>query len=263
MNIVEDARRVFDTARDREVPFKAASFAHYALASLVPLLIVVLAVFSYLGVADTFASMLQSRVPSNVGQILQRVLTAENGRGVAGLIGLLLALWSGLKVFRGLSVAFTDVYDVGADPTLFEKFRDGTIVLGLVLLAFGVLTATGIILRYASVPVPFPRLVGNVVAVIAILISLLPLFYVLPPVPVTVRQILPGATFAAVGWVLLLVAFTIYAGQAGKYAVYGFLGAILLFILFLYFGGIVLLVGAVINVVLERPTPLARLHRRR
>lgn len=52
---------------------------------------------------------------------------------------------------------------------------------------------------------------------------------------------------AVVGFVILRVAFAAYAGVAGQYLAYGFLGAVLLFLLWLYFGALVLLFGAVVN----------------
>ena len=263
MSVVGDARRVIDTTRDRNVPFMAASFAHYALASLIPLLLVAVAVLSYVGAADAFIAAVRSSLSSGGATVLERVLAGSRGRGVAGAVGFVLALWSGLKVFRGLSTAFAEVYDTGSDPSLLQQVEDGVIVLGLVLLAFGLLAGTALALTFGSFPVPYPRLVGNLLAVVAVAVAFLPLYYVLPPVPVTVRHVLPGTVFAAVGIVVLQAAFTFYAGRAGRYAAYGILGAIVLFVLFLYFAGIVILVGAVLNVVLERPTPLATMHRRR
>ncbi|ESP89242.1 ribonuclease BN [Candidatus Halobonum tyrrellensis G22] len=252
-----------DTARDREITFMAASFAHYALASLIPLFVVVIALLSYVGAAGAVVSAVESNVPESVAGVLQPLLSAEAGHGAAGVVGLLLALWSGLKVFRGLSTAFAEVYDTGDTPSLVDELKDGVVVLGLILLAFVLLSATSIALTYGSFEVPFPRVVGNLTALVVVAVALLPLYYVLPPVPVTVRHTLPGAVFTAVGWLLLQIAFRIYASGATRYQAYGLLGALVLFVLFLYFAGIILLVGAVVNVVLARPTPLATLPRKR
>jgi membrane protein len=241
----------------------AASFAHYAFASLVPLLLLAMVALSYLGLAGAFVDLVRSSLSASGATLLERALTAERGRGIAGAAGLLLSLWSGLKVFRGLSTAFARVYDAGSDPSLFDELKDGVVVLGLVLLAFGLLAGTGLALAFVTFGVPYPRLVGNLLAVVAVAVALLPVYYVLPPVPVTLRHVLPGTAFAAVGVVLLQVGFTYYAGEASRYAAYGLLGAVLLFVLFLYFAGIVLLLGAVLNVAIERPTPRATLTKRR
>ncbi|MHB9288269.1 YhjD/YihY/BrkB family envelope integrity protein [Halobacteriales archaeon Cl-PHB] len=80
----------------------------------------------------------------------------------------------------------------------------------------------------------------------------MPLFYVLPPHSVSVGAAIPGAMLTAVGWLLLRIGFGLYVRQAGSYAAYGFLGGVLLFVSFLYLAALVLLVGAGVNVALER-----------
>jgi membrane protein len=121
-----------------------------------------------------------------------------------------------------------------------------------VLLAGVVLPSTvAVSLSFVGFWAPYPTLLGDVLALVVLVPAFVPLYYVLPPTPVTVRHAIPGAVFAAVGWVLLQVAFFHYAGSAGRYAAYGFLGAVLLFVTFLYFGAIVLLAGVVLNLVVD------------
>lgn len=263
MTISSDARRVVDTFRDRDITFMAASFAHYALASLIPLLVVVLAILSVFGAAGTVVQLIQSNAPESVAGILEPLLSASAGHGVAGIAGLTLTLWSGLKVFRGLSTAFAEVYDTGTTPSLVQELKDGILVLGLILVAFVLLGGTSIALTYGSFGLRFPGVVGNLIALVVLVLALLPLYYVLPPIPVSVRHALPGTVFTAVGWLVLQIVFRLYATGASRYQAYGLLGMVVLFVLFLYFAGIILLVGAVVNVVVERPTPLATLPRKR
>ena len=241
----------------------AASFAHYALASLIPLFVVAVAVLSYFGAAGTVVQAIQANVPESVAGVVQPLLSADSGHGAAGVLGFLFALWSGLKVFRGLDTAFAEVYDTGDTPSLTKELKDAVIVLGLILLAFVLLAGTSVAVTYGSFNVPLPGVVGNVITLVVLFVAFLPLYYVLPPMPVTVRHPLPGAAFAAVGWLVLQIVFRSYASSASRYQAYGILGAVVLFVLFLYFAGIVLLVGAVINVVVDRPTPLATLPRKR
>ena len=263
MTIPNDVRRVVDTSRDREITFMAASFAHYALASLIPLFVVAVAILSLFGAAGTVVQAIQSNVPENAAGVVEPLLSANAGHGAAGVLGLAFTLWSGLKVFRGLSTAFAEVYDTGDTPSLVQELKDGIVVLGLILVAFVLLAGTSVAVTYGSFGVPFPAVIGDLIALLVLTLAFLPLYYVLPPVPVTVGHALPGAVFAAVGWLVLQIAFRFYASNASRYQAYGILGALVLFVLFLYFAGIVLLVGAVVNVVRDRPTPLATLPRER
>jgi len=252
MTAVETGRSIVRRFREENVPFMAASIAYYAIASVVPLLAVALAVLSVFGATGLLIDALRSSLSPSGEEVLNRILTDTRGHGAVGVLGFLFALWSGGKVFRGLSIAFTEVYDSASEESLPVNVAKSLLVLGLLLGAAVLLSATSVLLTYVQFRVPYPALLGNLAALLALVVAFLPLYYVLPPVSVSVRHALPGTVFAAVGWVLLQVGFFYYAGTAGRYAAYGLLGAVLLFVTLLYLAGVVLLVGAVLNVVLAR-----------
>lgn len=230
--------------------FKAAGIAFYAVASLVPLLVVALAVLSVFGAADTLVSALQSQLSERGQRLLERVLSTTRGRDVAGVLGALFTLWSAMKVFRGLSIAFAELYGRESELSLLDQLENGLLVLGGILAAVVVLSATTALLVRVPFQVPYPTVVWNTLATLVLVFVLLPMFYVLPPIPVAVKHALPGAAITAVGWALLQLGFFFYAQNAGAYAAYGLLGAVLLFVTFLYFAALVLLVGAAVNVAL-------------
>jgi membrane protein len=252
MSVLGTGRGIVETIREEDVPFMAASIAYYAVASFVPLLVLALALVSAVGARETLIEALRSVLSASGSEVLNSVLSDMGGHGVAGALGAVLALWSGSKVFRGLTVAFDDIYSRQSDHSLVDQLKKSVLALVTLLLGFALLSALGVTLAFVDIPVQYPTLAGNVVAVVVLSLAFLPVFYIMPPTDVTVRHALPGAVVAAVGWVLLQIGFYYYAGSAGKYAAYGILGAFLLFITFLYFGAIVLLVGAVVNVALDQ-----------
>jgi membrane protein len=129
----------------------------------------------------------------------------------------------------------------------------------LIVLAVALVVAVGYVLRMPSVAelVPLPNLVGTLVLIAGLVVAFLPLYYVLPPVEMTVREAIPGAVVAAVGWVILQVLFRFYLSQAGKYQAYGVIGTVLLLLTWLYFAGVLVLLGAIVNSVLGGRSPLA------
>lgn len=251
MSVVDTLREVVEIVRTEDVPFKAAAITYYAIASFIPLLAVALAVLSLFGAADALVEALRANLSQSGAEVLNQVLTGTRGAAAAGVIGLLVTLWGAIKVFRGMIIAFDGIYRVGSDLSLLGQVKKSLVTLGILFLGFALLSATSVALAYLTFPIPSPELVGNAIAVVVLALAFLPIYYVLPPVSVTVRHALPGTVVAAIGWVVLQVAFFYYAQSAGSYAAYGFLGAVLLFITFLYFGAIVLLLGAVVNVALE------------
>ncbi|SFK73264.1 membrane protein [Halogranum rubrum] len=257
MSLIQTGRSVVDVVRKRDVTLMAAGVAHYALASLLPILVLSVALATYFGgeaLVDTIIQRLGDVLSESGQTVLRRALSGSTGRVGASVISLLLTLWSGLKVFRGLSVAFSEVYGEHTSPSLLEQVRDGLLVMALVVVAFALMVAVGVVITYVDLPFGYPRLAGALVLLVTLVVVFIPFYYVLPPVSVDVREILPGTVFAAVGMILLQVTFLVYTQGASKYAAYGFLGAILLFVTWLYFGSILMLVGGVINAVLNRRT---------
>ncbi|GAA0249459.1 YihY/virulence factor BrkB family protein [Haladaptatus pallidirubidus] len=104
--------------------------------------------------------------------------------------------------------------------------------------------------------VPFIELLNPIVLVVALVISFFPMYYLFPSVETTPRGVLPGTVFAAVGWTALQGLFQIYVQVVGSSAS-GVLGAVLLLVTWLYFSGLVLLIGAVLNAVLSHRTETA------
>lgn len=249
--VLGTVREVVERVREQDVRFRAAAVTYYALASFLPLLIVAVAVLSLVGAEDALIGMLRGSLSGNVVGVLDEALQQTSGRGGAGAVGFLVAVWSATKVFRGLSVAFDKIYGDERELSLLDQLRQAIVVLAFLLLAVAVASATGIATAYVPVDVPFAGLLWNVLGLLGLAVGLLPLYWALPPRSVTVRHALPGALVAALGWVLLQFGFSIYAQNAASYAAYGFLGALLLFVLFLYVAAVVLLVGAVVNDTVE------------
>lgn len=246
------ARNAIRVARDRELTFMAAGIAHYALASIVPLLLLALSLGSILGgeeFVENLVASLAARLPEGGETLLAEAFVGMQGQVGAGIVGLAAALWSGSKVFRGLTVAFSAVYDRRGSPSLVTQLLKAVLVLGLVVLAVAAMEATGVIVSRVPLPFANPTLVGSALLFVSLVLLLLPIYYVMSPVPVAVREVLPGTLFGAAGFIALQVGLLYYAGNAAEYRALGALGAILLFVVWLYFGGVVLLLGAVINYV--------------
>jgi YihY family inner membrane protein len=247
---------VVAAVRSDQVTFIAASLAYYAFVSLLPLLLLAVAAASLFGgpeLADAVAARVSAALGEQAGALVVDALTSSAGRSGATAVGLAVLLWSGLKLFRGLDVAFATVYRLPGPGSLLEQVRDGLTALGAVGVGVGVTVVVGAaIARFESVlgAVPLVNAVGTLVLVFSLTLALFPLYYVVPDQPVGVREALPGALFAAVGWTALQTGFRVYAANAGSFQAYGVLGGALLLVTWLYFGGLILLIGGVLNAVL-------------
>ncbi|MFB6219477.1 MAG: YihY/virulence factor BrkB family protein, partial [Halobacteriaceae archaeon] len=235
-------------ARDRQVQFLAAAVAYYAFVSLVPLALLAVAVGTALGgerLAAAAATAAGGLLTPTGQALLRDALVAPTGRGPATAAGLVVLLWSGLRLFRGLDTAFSQVYGVDTPEPLPRQLLDAGIVLAAVAGAAAVVVVVGgVVPALGVLAVPWLPLFAGLVG------AFLPVYYVFPDTVVTVHEALPGAVFAAAGWTALTEGFRLYVGVAGGAELYGVLGGVLLLVTWFYAAGTVIILGAVLNAVL-------------
>ena len=255
--IVRVTRQTIRGVRDDRITFIAASLAYYAFVSLIPLMLLAVVGASLFG-GEEFALSLANRAAGafgpEAGRLVRETLANTAGQAGAGVVGTAVLLWSGLKLFRGMDVAFSTVYGSPLPDSILAQVRNGVVTLGAVGVGIAVTVAVGVALAVLDptlvvANVDLANVLGNLLLVAGLTVAFLPLYYFLAG-KVTVREALPGALFAAVGWTALESGFRFYAAKAGAYEGYGVLGAVLLLVTFLYFGGLILLVGVVLNAVL-------------
>ncbi|WP_225917823.1 YihY/virulence factor BrkB family protein [Halobaculum rubrum] len=253
---VSFAREIVARTSEENVTFLAAGVAYYAFVSLLPAAVLALVIAVTVGGQQLAAAVVDAsaNVLTASGQeLLVTALIDGPGQGSATLISLPLTLWGALKVFRGLDIAFSQVYGIEGAVGLADQLRDSLVVAASVGGSLGAMILLGAVV--AVVDVVAVAVVANALALPALLsAAFLPMYYVFPDTDVTLRDVLPGAVFAGVGWTVLRVAFQAYVefaggSSGGEGTVYGVLGAVLLFVTFLYFGATLVLVGAVVNVV--------------
>jgi YihY family inner membrane protein len=246
---IDVGRDVFSAVRSQQVTFLAASIAYYMFVSLLPLLLLGLAIASLVGsqaFADRVITAVGTALTPDAADLLRGALTNAAGRGGATVLSLVVMLWGGLKVFRGVDVAFSTVYGTSDEASFLDSVADGFVALAgiaLALVGFAVVGSLGAIFGV--------NLALSGLALVPILVvAFLPLYYLFPDTEITLREALPGTVFAALGWTALATGFSLYASVAGGFQLYGVIGGVLLLVTWFYFAGNVLLVGAVLNAVL-------------
>ncbi|WP_458209319.1 YihY/virulence factor BrkB family protein [Haladaptatus sp. NG-SE-30] len=247
------ARELVSTIRENHISFYAASFAYYAFVSILPMLLLLFVVVSTLRGEELARAVIQqvaTLTPTGRG-LIRNALTSSSGRLEVSIISLLTLLWSAVKVFRSLDFAFSLIYDATTEPTFLDQLRDGGVVLVTMAVAFVLMVVVNIPTELFSIPVPVDEFLSQLELFAGLVLAFFPMYYILPPVSLSIREALPGTFVAAGGWLVLQVGFQLYAGVATQYTTYGILGAVLLFVIWLYIAGIVLLVGACVNVVLS------------
>ncbi len=249
---VELTSQVLRRAQDEQVTFLAAGIAFYAFLSIFPILLLALAIGSLVGgevFAETIVGQISDVLTPQTETVLAEALEIETGRGGASVIGLLVLLWGSLRVFRGLDIAFSRIYTDSPNPDFLTTIRNAILVFGVIAAAVLALLAVRAYVHLFDLPQSVVYLSPFLVFV-TLVIVFFPMYYVFPNTPQTAWAVLPGAAFAAFGWTLLGELFGIYAANAGTYALFGLIGAVLLLLVWFYIAAVIILVGAIINAVL-------------
>ncbi|PGF14781.1 hypothetical protein CP556_00705 [Natrinema sp. CBA1119] len=235
--------------QEKNVTFMAAGIAYQAFISLIPLLVLVFFLVSFVGdeaLAQQVSSTTEGFLPESGQIILEDGIEGDTGSVGTSIIGLVALVWGSLKIFRGLDTAFSEIYASTEENSLVDQLQDGAVVFGTIGVALVAAAMTTI--AFAFFPnIPFLGVLNPLLLVVGLTIAFLPMYYFFPDVDVSAREVLPGVIVAAVGWAALQALFQIYVAISSSSESAGPIGAILLLLTWLYFGGLILLVGGVVN----------------
>lgn len=267
------------------IPFLASALTFDALLAAIPLLLLVLVALTHIAqlspgsTAQDLHQLFQRVVPAWAGpdgqgpfaRVEQFLLGFTRARAAISLYALPLFLWFSTRLFASIRTSLTLVYDVPRRPTgqhvvllyLKGKARDaGMVILTLVLVVGNAVLSGGLKVlnaRGEQLIQTLPGLgffVGSVgqfiTEALAFAFSLL-LFYMVyrhaSPRRLPRRAALAGSLFAAVlfeiakrlyGWYL------VHLAVVNRFSADANLGAIILFVGWLYYTALVFLLGAVV-----------------
>ena len=247
----------------------SAGIAYYALQSLIPLILGFIAIGSFFlrdgQVRQNFEIGLQSAIPASVSNVIdlnKLIDQLAEGASVAGLISVIILLWTGSGIFDQLIYATNKAFDVEKDErNFFFKLALRMLFLvglgGLLLLAFGTSFITRLIFDakiaiFGISPSNFSFILPIISYALPILLQIiiLALLYRFGPARKDLKwkPILIGAVIGGLLLELLKAGFSLYVsvfgGAEGAAKTYGTLGGIIVFLLFIYLVAAVMLIGA-------------------
>jgi membrane protein len=287
LTVTELARRIWTEIREDELFGRAAQLSYYFLLALFPALIVLTAamgLFSVQNYMPELMNYLHKVLPEDALSMMERFLdqvASGSGANILSLGGLG-ALWASSSGVTAIMDALNVVYDVKEDSRPFWRVRLTAAVLTLGLAGF-VIFAMTLVLYGPRIGTWVADLVGlgpafvlawNVLqwpAVAALMLFVIGMvYYACPDIEQNWRWVTPGSAFAFGMWVIVSLGFKIYVDNFGGYnKVYGSIAGVIVLMLWLYWSGMVLLIGGEINAQIEhaaterqQPTAAETTHER-
>jgi len=244
------AKRVYAEFSEKNVTFIAGGIAYNAFISLAPMIVLLFLIVSAAGggLEQRVVDAASTWLPGPIADVFTELFQGDQSVGGASVIGIVVLIWGTLKIFRGLDTAFSEIYETDDTNSFVDKIKDGLVVFGALVVAVVATVGTSAVFAVLSDTIPFIGLLTPVVLLCGLVVAFFPMYYVFPDADLTPREVLPGVVFAAVGWAALQGLFHVYLTFSDPSAG-SFFGGVIVVVTYLYFSGLVLLFGAVINAV--------------
>ncbi|WP_249872592.1 YihY/virulence factor BrkB family protein [Oceanobacillus saliphilus] len=253
--------------QENNVTLLAASLAYYFLLAVFPLLIVAFAIIPYFNIrAEDAMSFIASIVPGELASIFEDniVSLVETPRGGLLTVGIIGALWSASNGINAFIKASNQAYDVEETRSfVVTRFIAFTltismilaVVIAILLPVFGdvILGFLVTLLGISSDMTVLLQILRYVISILVITALLMALYHVAPNKKIPFKHIIPGALTASILWQVISFGFSIYISNFGNYsATYGSLGGIIVLMIWFFLTGVILLIGAIINVMYHK-----------
>ena len=241
---------------------KAAAMTYFAIFSIFPFLLLLISLLSFFidsrSAQEQVIGLLSEFLPAGATGIQGIIEGVVAARGVAAGFGIVLLLWGALGWFQAIDRGVNEMW-VSSGTRSFLKGKLFALAMiaaiGFVmLLSWAANIAVGILMSFATSiiggsAVLWDSAVWGLTVVLMFIVFLL-LYRFSPMCDLTWGDVWRGALVTAVIWSVLRSAFAIYVIQYADYSsLYGPIGAVIVFLLWLYLAHIVILFGAALTYV--------------
>jgi membrane protein len=239
-------------------PHLAAMIAYFALLSFVPLMFLSLSLLGLTGRADESSFLvreIKKTLPGTpINRIIDLVHNVQDNAATLGIIGGAALLWAALSLFSVLESAFNIVYGRPNRTFLRGKGLAFVLMVGSLVTLFVALLAGS--LGVAVVREYAPGFISNsatayvvsiAVSLAGVFLFLLSCYYLLPNEDMSVREVLPGAVFAAIVLEATFQVLPLYQRYADLNPGLRAFGAPAILLVWLYVMANVIVLGSEIN----------------
>lgn len=256
---------------DDDIFALGAQLAYYMVLSFIPFLMFLMTLvgFSHLN-SDAVLNLLSNVMPTEAFNLIQSTVIEIVDREQTGLlwISIALAIWvssSGFKaVIKGLNKAY-GVKETRSYIKLKLISMIYTILLALIVIATLFLFVFGDVIGDFFIKVlehpEFIYYIWNMLRYVVVILIMILFFMFLYNATPCVRlgwlEVIPGAVITTLGWISISYIFAYYVNIFSNYSrLYGSLGAVFMFMTWMFITSMILILGGEINAVLAEKNRL-------
>jgi membrane protein len=248
-----------------------AALAYYALFSMAPLLVLIVAVSGLvLGPAAArgeVVTRMEGLVGPDAAHMLEGMITRVSSPSsgiIATLVSLITILLGASGVFGQLQASLNRIWDVpptsrGVRGLVRQRLASLGIIVGIGILMVASLVLTAALAAVQEVLAQYLPVVGPLLPSLNFGLSLLVtsalfamIYKVLPDVPMSWGDVWIGAFATALLFTVGKTLIGLYLGRAGTASVYGAAGSLVVLLLWVYYSAQILFIGAELTEVYSR-----------
>ncbi len=263
--MLKDLKQLVSRAIDDDITALAAQLAYNLLLSFLPFLLLLLTMLGYsdLQSKDVLIYLRQIMPKSAFDLIYTTVIDIVDSRnGNLLSLSILGVIWSGSSGFRAIIIGLNKAYDEKetrpywktlAISILFMIGLAAVIIVAVALVVFGQMIGN-LITEHLHLSSEFRvnwDIIRYLITLCGMVFVFAALYHFTPCRRLTWKEVMPGATFSTLGWLISSLGFAYYVNNFNNYSsVYGGIGAVIVLMLWLYITSIIILLGGEINALL-------------
>ncbi len=231
---------------------RSAALTFYTLMSVVPIAALVFGIIKGFGMERSFNEYLYREFPQYTLVIDQVIDFANNmlirtKGGVIASVGLVVLLWSVMKVFGNVENAFNNIWEVRKKRSITRKFSDYMAVVFVAPILWTISNSISIYLRHSLTDVAgsfWVDVLFGMASLLFIWIMFALIYRVMPNTKVKFKSALMAGVIAGTIFQIFQIAYFYIQSQVSSYnAIYGSFAALPLFLIWVQASWQILLFG--------------------
>lgn len=259
--------RLINKLKEDDIFSLGSQLAYSLLLSFFPFLIFLMTIIGFSSITSSDVLFnLKTILPRTAYELIHTTIVEIFDTQKSDLLSfsLIITIWVASNgfyaVIKGLNKAYEDdeerpFWKVRLISILCTFVFALMIVFSLFLLVLGNLIGYAITKRF-NLPFSFNFLwlfLRYFITFISMILIFAIIYRLTPTRTLTFKEVLPGASFATVGWVLSSMGFAYYVDNFNNYSrTYGSIGAVIVLMIWLFLSSVILLVGGEINALLTK-----------
>ena len=248
--------RTAEGSGNHDATQRAAGVAYYAILSIFPLLLGLIALFGFflpsVNLQDELLKFVGNNIPGAIDILRQNIMSIMRLRSTLGVLSIVGLFWSASAMFGAISLAINRAWDIRRDrPFYIRKASELGMAFGtgfLFLLSLGASAIISVLRRVLNLPAADLIIVNvgsRLVAFLLMLAVFLLLYKLIPNTKTYWRYIWPGALLAAILFEIARTLFVFYLENFANYQlIYGSIASIIILLIWIYYSAFIMILGA-------------------